>query len=89
MVTHTGVVAEPASRGGVALVVAPGATTQRALHAVGLDPRAGVRARFTAEPGVTFGDTQIAYAKLTGEASVYVDLGSDKWPGALRGNQIE
>ncbi|HVY89256.1 MAG TPA: autotransporter assembly complex family protein [Hyphomonadaceae bacterium] len=50
-----------------------------------LDPVNGVRARLAIEPGITFGDTNIGFAKITGEASIYADLGSDKLVGALRG----
>ncbi|MBI1359235.1 MAG: BamA/TamA family outer membrane protein [Alphaproteobacteria bacterium] len=50
-----------------------------------LDPHNGVRARLAVEPGVTFGDTNIGFTKVTGEASVYADLGSSKLVGALRG----
>ena len=50
-----------------------------------LDPQNGVRARIAVEPGVTFGDTKIAFTKITGEGSVYLNLGSDKFSAALRG----
>ncbi|HEX5007507.1 MAG TPA: autotransporter assembly complex family protein [Hyphomonadaceae bacterium] len=50
-----------------------------------LDPRDGVRARASIEPGLTTGDTQIGYTRLLGEASVYFDIGSDNLIGALRG----
>ncbi len=49
-----------------------------------LDPQAGVRARVTAEPGLTYGDTNIGYTRLTGEASAYFDL-SENLIGAVRG----
>lgn len=49
-----------------------------------LDPQNGVRARLALEPGVTFGDTTIAFTKVTGEASVYFNLGTDKVTAALR-----
>jgi translocation and assembly module TamA len=50
-----------------------------------LDPQNGVRARLAVEPGATFGDTTIAFTKVTGEGSVYFGLGSDKFTLALRG----
>ncbi len=50
-----------------------------------LDPHNGVRARLAVEPGVTFGDSNIGFTKITGEGSVYVDLGSSRLVGALRG----
>jgi translocation and assembly module TamA len=50
-----------------------------------LDPQNGVRARLALEPGMTFGDTTIAFTKVTGEGSVYFGLGSDKFTLALRG----
>lgn len=50
-----------------------------------LDPRNGVRARASVEPGLTAGDSEVGYARLLGEGSVYFDLGSDKLGGALRG----
>lgn len=49
-----------------------------------LDPQAGVRARVTGEPGLTYGDTNIGFARLTGEASAYFDL-SKNLIGAVRG----
>jgi translocation and assembly module TamA len=50
-----------------------------------LDPQNGIRARVAVEPGMTFGDTTIAFTKVTGEGSVYLPLGSDKFTLALRG----
>jgi translocation and assembly module TamA len=50
-----------------------------------LDPRNGVRARAAIEPGLTTGDTNIAYTRLSGEASLYFDIGSENLAGALRG----
>jgi translocation and assembly module TamA len=50
-----------------------------------LDPRDGLRARFSVEPGLTTGDTEIGYTRLLGEASIYFDIGSDNLIGALRG----
>lgn len=50
-----------------------------------LDPRDGVRARASVEPGLTTGDTEIGYTRLLGEASIYFDIGSDNLIGALRG----
>lgn len=50
-----------------------------------LDPQDGVRARLAVEPGVTYGDTTIAYTRLSGEASVYADVVGDRLTGALRG----
>jgi translocation and assembly module TamA len=49
-----------------------------------LDPQDGVRARVAVEPGVTYGDTTIAFARLTGEASGYFDIG-ENLIGAVRG----
>jgi translocation and assembly module TamA len=48
-----------------------------------LDPQDGIRGRVSVEPGVTFGDTTIAFTRLTGEASGYFDL-SENLIGALR-----
>ena len=50
-----------------------------------LDPSDGVRARLSLEPGITFGDTNIAFARISGEASIYASLGADTLVGALRG----
>jgi translocation and assembly module TamA len=50
-----------------------------------LDPQNGVRARIAVEPGMTFGDTNIGFTKVTGEGSVYLGLGSDRFTLALRG----
>jgi translocation and assembly module TamA len=50
-----------------------------------LDPKNGIRARIDIEPGLTFGDTNIAYTRLVGEASAYSDLGTDDLVGAVRG----
>lgn len=50
-----------------------------------LDPSDGVRARLSLEPGITFGDTNIAFARISGEASIYARLGADTLVGALRG----
>jgi translocation and assembly module TamA len=50
-----------------------------------LDPQNGIRARVDIEPGVTFGDTNIAYTRLVGEASIYTDFGTENLVGALRG----
>ncbi len=50
-----------------------------------LDPRDGVRARASVEPGLTSGDTNIGYTRFMGEASIYFDVGSDNLIAALRG----
>ncbi|MEP7209239.1 MAG: autotransporter assembly complex family protein [Alphaproteobacteria bacterium] len=50
-----------------------------------LDPQNGFRARVAIEPGITFGDTNIGFTKITGEGSVYFGLGSDRFTLALRG----
>jgi translocation and assembly module TamA len=50
-----------------------------------LDPKNGLRARIDIEPGVTFGDTNIAYTRIVGEASIYSDFGTENLVGALRG----
>jgi len=51
-----------------------------------LDPREGIRARVAIEPGVTFGDTNILFARISGEASIYTALfGDEDLIGALRG----
>lgn len=51
-----------------------------------LDPVNGVRARVAIEPGVTTGDTNIVYGRLSGEASIYSDFKTEgKFVGALRG----
>lgn len=50
-----------------------------------LDPTNGIRARVAIEPGVTWGDTNIAFSKFSGEASIYSDFGTKDLVGALRG----
>ncbi|MEZ5936723.1 MAG: autotransporter assembly complex family protein [Hyphomonadaceae bacterium] len=50
-----------------------------------LDPANGVRARLSLEPGITFGDDRIAFTRMSGEASLYMPIGSEKLVGALRG----
>ena len=51
-----------------------------------LDPINGVRARVSIEPGITAGDTNIVYGRLSGEASIYSDFGTEgDFVGALRG----
>lgn len=51
-----------------------------------LDPTSGIRARVAIEPGVTAGDTNIAFARISTEASIYTDLfGDPDLIGALRG----
>ena len=50
-----------------------------------LDPQNGIRARVAVEPGYTFGDTEIVFARISGEASIYSDLGTKDFIGALRG----
>ncbi len=50
-----------------------------------LDPQDGIRARIAIEPGLTFGDTNIFFTRLSGEASIYSDFGTKDFIGALRG----
>ena len=50
-----------------------------------LDPVNGVRARVAIEPGFTWGDTNIAFTKISGEASLYLDFGTKDLVGAIRG----
>jgi translocation and assembly module TamA len=51
-----------------------------------LEPLNGVRARAAIEPGLTAGDTNIVFARLSGEASIYSDFGTEgDFVGALRG----
>jgi translocation and assembly module TamA len=51
-----------------------------------LDPQSGVRARLAIEPGLTWGDTNIGYTRVTGEASLYGEMfNDDDFVGALRG----
>jgi len=50
-----------------------------------LDPANGVRARLSVEPGVTWGDTNIGFTRVSGEASLYKDLIGDKLSAAVRG----
>ena len=51
-----------------------------------LDPINGVRARLSVEPGLTYGDTNIAFGRISGEASIYSDFATEgQFVGALRG----
>ncbi|MEQ1784740.1 MAG: BamA/TamA family outer membrane protein, partial [Hyphomonadaceae bacterium] len=50
-----------------------------------LDPVNGIRARVAIEPGFTWGDTNIAFTKVSGEASIYSDFGTKNLVGAVRG----
>jgi translocation and assembly module TamA len=50
-----------------------------------LDPVNGIRARVAIEPGLITGDTNIAFARLSSEASLYSDFGTDNLVGAVRG----
>ncbi len=51
-----------------------------------LDPISGIRARVAIEPGITTGDTNILYSRLSGEASIYSDFGTEgDFVAALRG----
>lgn len=50
-----------------------------------LDPTSGIRARLAIEPGVTYGDTNIFFTRLSGEASIYSDFDTEDFVGALRG----
>jgi translocation and assembly module TamA len=50
-----------------------------------LDPHNGIRARLSVSPGATAGDTTILYTRISGEGSVYVDLGSERTSFAARG----
>ncbi len=49
-----------------------------------LDPQDGLRARVSIEPGVTTGDTDISFTRVSLEASIYEPLWSDRLIGALR-----
>ena len=50
-----------------------------------LDPVNGIRARLVIEPAFTTGDTNIAFAKISGEAALYADFGTENLVGAVRG----
>lgn len=50
-----------------------------------LDPANGLRARLAIEPGVTWGDTNIGFTRISGEASLYSSFGTDAFVGAVRG----
>jgi translocation and assembly module TamA len=51
-----------------------------------LDPQSGVRARLLIEPGLTWGDTNIGYTRVTAEGSLYGEMFNDEdFVGALRG----
>jgi len=51
-----------------------------------LDPQSGVRARLAVEPGLTWGDTNIGYTRVTAEGSLYGRMfKDDDFVGALRG----
>jgi translocation and assembly module TamA len=50
-----------------------------------LDPTSGIRARVAIEPGLTYGDTNIFFTRLSGEASIYSDFDTKDFVGALRG----
>jgi translocation and assembly module TamA len=50
-----------------------------------LEPVNGIRARLAVEPAFTTGDTNIAFAKISGEASLYSDFGTENLVGAVRG----
>lgn len=50
-----------------------------------LDPVNGIRARVAIEPGITWGDTNIVFAKVSGEAAAYYDFGTKDFVGAVRG----
>ena len=50
-----------------------------------LDPVNGFRARIAIEPGFTWGDTNIAFSKFSGEAAAYYDFGTTDFVGAIRG----
>lgn len=50
-----------------------------------LDPVNGLRARVAVEPGFTWGDTTIAFTKVSGEASAYYDFNTKNLVGAVRG----
>jgi translocation and assembly module TamA len=50
-----------------------------------LDPVNGIRARVVIEPAFTTGDTNIAFAKISGEAALYADFGTENLVGAVRG----
>lgn len=50
-----------------------------------LEPVNGIRARVAIEPGFITGDTNIAFARLSSEAALYSDFGTDNLVGAVRG----
>lgn len=50
-----------------------------------LDPTSGIRARLAIEPGVTYGDNNIFFTRVSGEASIYSDFDTEDFVGALRG----
>lgn len=50
-----------------------------------LDPVNGLRARLAIEPGITWGDTNIGFTRISGEARIYSNFGTDNLVGAVRG----
>ena len=50
-----------------------------------LDPVNGIRARLLLEPGVTWGDTNIGFTRISGEAALYWDMGTEDFVAAVRG----
>jgi translocation and assembly module TamA len=50
-----------------------------------LDPANGVRARISIQPGLTWGENQIGFTRISSEASIYADLGAPRFVAAARG----
>ncbi|MEY2756812.1 MAG: hypothetical protein RIR33_590, partial [Pseudomonadota bacterium] len=50
-----------------------------------LDPVNGIRARLQLEPGVTWGDTNIGFTRISGEAALYWNMGAKDVVAAIRG----
>ncbi len=73
-----------ASRRDIYIVSATGTAEYVGVRDI-LDPTNGIRARIAIEPGVTWGDTNIGFTRLSGEASFYSDFGTDTIVGAVRG----
>ena len=71
-------------RRGVYIISGVGAAEYVGVRDI-LDPANGIRGRVAIEPGFTWGDTNIAFAKVSGEAAFYSDFGTDDFVGAVRG----
>lgn len=72
------------SRRDVYIVSAPSSAEYVGVRDI-LDPMNGIRARLQVEPGFTWGDTNIAFTRISGEAAIYSDFGTENFVGALRG----